>query len=223
MATPADTHHTCEVLVVDQDPWAARAIQSALQQERQLSLAETALSGAAAVASYRKNRPDLVLMELSFKEGISGIEAAAAIRSIDATARIVVLTSVSPGPGTARALEAGVLCVLHKSVSPVLLRAVISQAAAGVTPAHLKRLSHEIITIGDSSSAGALMIPHLTPTEYEILRLICEGKGYNEIADARSITLWTAKSHVKRLREKLSADGLAQLIVRGYEFQYFSG
>jgi DNA-binding NarL/FixJ family response regulator len=50
-----------------------------------------------------------------------------------------------------------------------------------------------------ASAAGA----DLTPREREVLRLLAEGRSNQEIADALSISLLTAKTHVARILAKL--------------------
>ncbi len=224
IASPPETAlRPLRVLVVDDDPWTTRAVAHALAGDPGMRPLEPAHSGEAAVAAYREFRPDVVLMDLSMPPGMSGVEATAQILREDPEACVVVLTTVSPGPGVARALEAGALCVLQKTAPPETLREAVRLAAEGGNPTLLKRLASDIAIAGDTLPDAPIVAPALTPAEYAILLLVCEGRSYEEIAETQGITVWTAKSHVKRLREKLAAENLAQLVVRALQFRYIGG
>ncbi|GAA1607004.1 response regulator transcription factor [Leucobacter chromiireducens] len=220
---PAAAPAPLRVLVVDDDPWTTRAVVHALAGDPGLSPLVPVHSGEAAVAAYEEHRPDVVLMDLSMPPGMSGVEATALIRRVNPDACVVVLTTVSPGPGVARALEAGAICALQKTAPPDTLCAAVKLAAEGGAPTLLKRLASDISIAGDTLPDAPIVAPVLTPSEYAILLLVCEGRSYEEIAESQGITVWTAKSHVKRLREKLAAENLAQLVVRALQFRFIGG
>lgn len=211
------------VLVVDDDRWTTRAISHVLDADPGFATIESVHGGGEAVAAYQRHRPDVVLMDLNMPPGMSGIEATAAIRDLDPSARVVVLTTVAPGPGIARALEAGAVAVVNKTASDQTLRRVVRTAAASDDPTLLKRLASDILVSGDLLPEAPITTPRLTPAEYRILMLVCRGYGYAEIAAEQYVSEWTAKSHVKRLREKLAAENLAQLVVRALQFKFIGG
>lgn len=216
-------HSSISVLVVDDDRWTTRAIAHALSADPDLEPLRPVHGGAEAVEAYREHRPDVVLMDLNMPPGMGGVEATAAIRLLDPAARIVVLTTVAPGPGIARALEAGAVAALNKTAPETVLREAVRTAAAGEDPALLKHLAIDIAVSGDALPEAPLAAPRLTPAEYRTLMFVCRGWGYPEIAAELHISEWTAKSHVRKLREKLAAENLAQLVVRALQFNFFSG
>ncbi|WP_235604829.1 response regulator transcription factor [Enteractinococcus helveticum] len=210
------------VLIVDDDSWTTRAITLALDEAPEIGSLRTAHSGEQAIAEYIASRPDVTLMDLNMPPGMSGITAIEQIRLHDPTAHIVVLTTVSPGPGIARALEAGAIAVLRKTASENNLRSVVLAAARGEEPKLLKHLAQDIIISNDELPEAPAVAPRLTPAEREILLLIADGLGYENIAQSQGISVWTARTHVKRLREKLYADNLAQLVVRALQYRFIS-
>jgi DNA-binding CsgD family transcriptional regulator len=62
------------------------------------------------------------------------------------------------------------------------------------------------------STEGMQALYGLTGTESEICRLIVEGLGTGEVAEARNVGLETVRTHVKRLLEKTGTKNWAQLV-----------
>jgi len=96
----------------------------------------------------------------------------------------------------------------------------VRAAARGDDPALLKNLVGDVLVSGETVPDAPAAAPKLTAAEYETLRLICDGFGYEEIAERQCVASSTVKTHTKRLREKLGAENLAQLVVRAIEFRY---
>lgn len=211
---------TKTVLIVDDDRWTTRAISQALCRDPDISVLDPVHDGHDAVRVFTEQKPDLVLMDLNMPPGISGVESTALIRAIDRTAKIVLLTTVAPGPGVARALDAGAMAVLNKTVSDSTLRRTVKSVIRGDSPELLAGLVSDIFICGDPLPQAPVPSPRLTDAEHAILELICMGHGYAKIAEIQFISEWTVKTHVKRLREKLCADNLAQLVVRALQFRF---
>lgn len=74
----------------------------------------TASDGEEAVENYKKNKPDIVLMDLKLPKK-SGIDATKEIIEYDSNAIIIAITAYGSTIGT-KALEAGAKIVLRKPV-----------------------------------------------------------------------------------------------------------
>ncbi|MFD5599608.1 response regulator [Leucobacter sp. NPDC058333] len=210
------------VLIADDDPWTTQALALALSSDAELSVRKPVHSGDAAIDAYRNAPADVVLMDLNMPPGMSGVEATKLILREHPNARVMILTTVSPGPGIARALEAGALAAVQKTASERTLRDAIKVAARGDDPVLLKRLAADISVSGDRLPESPAVPPQLTEAELGVLRLICEGLSYDEIAEARNISVWTARTYAKSLRTKLYANSLGQLVVRALQYRFIS-
>ena len=92
-----------------------------------------------------------------------------------------------------RARAAGVDSFWYKDISPEALIDVIDRTMAGerLFPSETPK-----VKLGLAEST------ELTPKEIEVLRLICDGLEYEEIADKLNITERTVKYHVSNILSK---------------------
>lgn len=210
------------VLIVDDDRWTTRAVAAVLGDDPGLTVLEPEHSGEDAIAAYRALRPDVVLMDVNMAPGMNGIDATAEILRLDPAARIVLLTTVSPGPGIARALEAGAIASVTKTAAEEVLVDTVRRAAAGEAPLRLGTLAEDIVISGDVLPEAPATAPRLTERERETLRLLCQGLEYEQIAQQLCVEVSTVKSHARSLREKLGAANHAQLIIQAVKHKYFT-
>ncbi|GAA1931080.1 response regulator transcription factor [Brevibacterium antiquum] len=218
-SSPADERIV--VLIVDDDSWTTRAVAAALFDDGGFSVLEPQHSGEDAVEAFDRHRPDLVLLDVNMHPGMSGVDAAREIMCLDPEATIVVLTTVSPGPGITRALEAGAIAAVNKSATDAELVRVARAAVAGESPALLRSLAEDIMISGDIAADGSSAVPALTPSEKLLLRQICEGMDYSEIAEQQVVSVYTVKSHARNLRIKLDAKNLAQVVIRAIQYKFY--
>ena len=221
--TAASTERpAASVLIVDDDKWTTRAVAAALRDSGSFDVLDPQHSGEVAVAAYAAHRPDLVLMDVNMPPGMSGVDATQEIIGLDPSATIVLLTTVAPGPGLARALEAGALAAVSKSASDAELIRVAEAALEGDSPELLRTLAEDVLVSGDSVPDVPANAPALTEAELTLLRQICEGLDYSEIAARQFVTVHTVKSHARNLRIKLGAKNLAQVVIRAVQFKFHS-
>jgi DNA-binding NarL/FixJ family response regulator len=137
----------------------------------------------------------VVLMDLRLPD-MSGIDTTAAIRNEFPDARIVMLTTFEGDVEIQRALAAGAMGYVLKSMPPDELMKVIRQVHAGK-----KRISAEIA----AQLAEHMGEESLTAREIEVLREITTGKRNRDVAESLFISEETVKAHVKHIMEKLGA------------------
>lgn len=214
--------HRPSVLIVDDDRWTTRAVAAALSDAGEFEVLAPVHSGEDGIAAYAAHRPDLVLMDVNMPPGISGVDSTRAIVESDPEATVVLLTTVSPGPGISRALDAGAMAVVNKTASDEVLVSVVRTALRGESPALLKALAADIVISGDDIPDVPSRTPVLTERELGLLTLICEGLEYTDIAAEMYLSVSTVKTHAQNLRAKLDARNLAQLVVRALQYKFYS-
>jgi DNA-binding NarL/FixJ family response regulator len=70
---------------------------------------------------------------------------------------------------------------------------------------------------GETSSREELLPKHLSEREYEVLRLLVQGKTNPEIAQQLTISVGTVKIHVEHILAKLRVSDRTQAAVRAIE------
>lgn len=184
------------LLIVDDHPVVRDGLVAILHQgEPDLEVVGEAGDGLEAVATWRKIRPTVTIMDLQLP-GQSGVEAIKAIRREDPDARILVLTTFDGDADIQRALEAGARGYLLKSVRRAILIEAVRAVAAGqryLPPATAARLVEGM----DSEK--------LTAREMDVLKLLAQGQRNREIADELGLAEPTVKIHVNNLLRKLQA------------------
>ena len=87
----------------------------------------TAENGEEAVHSYRRNRPDAVLMDITMPLK-DGLQALAEIREFDVRAIVIMLTAMSQELAAVRAVHLGAKDFLVKPAAPNLVLASLENA-----------------------------------------------------------------------------------------------
>ncbi len=140
-----------------------------------------------------RNHVDLVLMDVCTVGKKDGIEAAAEIKKKFPETKIIIVTSMIEESYLRRAKEAKADSFWYKDISKETLIEVIERTMAGEK---LFPDSTPEVKIGMADSA------ELTPTEIKVLRLVCEGMEYSEIAEILGTKVSTTKTHVARILAK---------------------
>jgi DNA-binding NarL/FixJ family response regulator len=129
--------------------------------------------------------------------GSSGTDTLIAIRSEFPDARIIMLTTSDADGEIQRAMRAGAVAYVLKSVPKGELLGVIRSVHSGkrhVPPDVAARLAEHL---GDQQ---------LTSREVDVLRLIRDGYRNKQIADRLAIAETTVNFHIKNLVDKLGAN-----------------
>lgn len=210
------------VLIADDDHWVTRGLISVLDVTEGMRVLGAVHTASGAIAAYREEPADVVLMDLNMGPGITGVDAIIEIIREFPDARILVLTTAAPGPGLVRALHVGAIATLSKSASQVTLVETIRSAALGENPNLIRGLVADVLAGNLHEAVTDELPPSLTTSELRILQLICEGVSYVEIAARLCVSPSTVETHAKHLRQKLNARSLAQLVIRALEYCFVS-
>jgi NarL family two-component system response regulator LiaR len=189
------------VLVVDDHVVVRKGIQALLAMHSELEVVGEAGDGREAIAQAQALRPDVVLMDLMMP-GMDGIEATREITARLARTRVLVLTSFADDDKVFPALKAGALGYLLKDSSPADLLASIREIYRGESslhPAIARKVLHELQRPPQRSRTTET----ITDRELEVLRLIAQGLGNQEIAERLIITDATVRAHVSNILGKL--------------------
>lgn len=117
------------IMIVDDEIFFRGLLRDILTKEGFKVIAEAA-NGADAVALYRQQKPDLVLMDIYMPEK-SGIESTRDIMAIDPQAKILICSGVGYDQDLDAALQAGARGVIYKPFFDEEVLQSINKALAG--------------------------------------------------------------------------------------------
>lgn len=155
----------------------------------------------------RRERCDVLLLDVNLP-GRSGIDALRSLAEAGENVRAVVLSQYPEDHYGIRALKAGAMAYLNKSVSPEVIVEAVRTVAAGrkyVTPAIAQALADSVAT----RSANAH--EQLSDREMQTLMLIAEGRKLSEIAERLMLSPKTVSVYRARVLEKLGLASNAEL------------
>ena len=208
------------VVVVDDEQLVRSGFAALLASDPEITVVGTAGDGDAALAVIRRERPDVVLMDIRMpgRDGVSATAAITADPTLSGT-RIIVLTTFDLDEYVHAALRSGASGFLLKDAQPAELLAAVHLVAQGesvLAPALVRRLIAAYVKTPAIAQKPA-WLDSLTPREVEVLVAVGRGLSNAEIGAELYMSAATAKTHVGRLLTKLDARDRTHLVIAAYE------
>jgi DNA-binding NarL/FixJ family response regulator len=190
------------VLLADDHAIVRSGVAFILNQQAGIEVVAEASDGGQAIELYRRERPDVALIDLKMPV-VEGAQVVERVRREFPDAVLIILTTYDTDDDIECALRAGAKAYLLKDVSPQDLVACVRAAHAGrtwVSPAIASKLAERVTRV------------QLTPREMSVLKLLAAGKANREIATKLSISEGTVKIHVTHLFEKLGVTSRTEAV-----------
>jgi DNA-binding NarL/FixJ family response regulator len=212
---------TVRVVVADDQILVRAGFRLLVDSAADLEVVGEATDGAEAVELARRERPNVVLMDIRMPR-MDGLEATRQISAEERLAgvRVLMLTTFDLDEYVYQALRVGASGFLLKDTPPADLLAAIRVVAAGdalLAPGITRRLIAEFARRPDPTRVAPAALAALTDREREVLALVAHGLSNAEIAERLVVSQATSKTYVSRLLAKLGARDRAQLVAIAYE------
>jgi len=194
-------------LLADDHTIVRNGVSQILTEQPDIEVVAQAPDGATAVALYRRERPDVSLIDLRMP-ALDGVQVVEQIRREHPDAVLVVLTTFDTDDDVERALMAGAKAYLLKDVSPADLVAcvrTVHQGGTWVSPTVASKLVARMTRV------------QLTQREMSVLRLVAAGKPNRDIGESLNISEGTVKIHLSHLFEKLGATSRTDAVAKAAE------
>ena len=195
-------------------------LKSLFEEHEELEVISEAQSGKEAIENYKISHPDVVLMDIGLPD-MSGIEATKKILENNSNAKIVILTSHLSEQEVMDALHAGACAYVMKDINIEILKMIVRTVKDGamwLDPQAVPILREKNCGVIPPRQMSRAMFKeqhaNLTQREYEVLKLVVDGKSNNEIAQELTISEHTAKAHVCNIIQKLVVDDRTQAAVK---------
>jgi DNA-binding NarL/FixJ family response regulator len=201
---------TLRVLVADDHPIVAEGLASLLGRMSNVELVGVASNGAHAVELAAETLPDIVIMDLRMPK-MDGVEASKLILSAQPDARILVLTMYDDDELLGAAMKAGARGFLLKGATQIDIERALASVSAGEV-VFGPGVADQVLSRLKTGWAGSDPFPQLSAREREVLELLAQGYGTQQLARKLFISPKTARNHVSNILTKTGELDRAQLI-----------
>lgn len=209
-----------KIMLVEDQKLVRVGIKSLFDGVSNMKIIKEVETGKEAIESAKLLKPDVVLMDIGLPD-MSGIDAAKRILADNKKIKIIMLTSHSTEKEVTDSLLAGASAYVMKDFDTESFLTIIRTVNEGamwldplVVPFIREKNSGLIPARQISRAAFREQHSNLTQREYEVLKLIVDGKSNYDIAKILTISEHTAKAHVCNIIQKLVVDDRTQAAVK---------
>lgn len=197
------------VAIIDDDQDIREHLEVLIDHSSGFSCAGAYANCEAAFAKIVAAQPDVILLDIEMPGYMCGTEAIARLRQLLPEVEIIMLTIHSEDRNVFDALRNGASGYLDKNFEAVQLLNAIKEVTEGGAPMSMKIAR----MVRDSFRHSPPQTP-LTERQFEVLKKLCEGKNYNQIAKELFIAKPTVRFHIKGLYNALHVCNKAQAITK---------
>lgn len=200
------------ILLVDDHTVVRESLAQLINGQGDLEVCCQTDSANKALGIVARSAPDLVVVDLSLKDG-SGLELIKQIAALRADLPIMVLSMHDENIYAERALRAGALGYVMKSEdSQTVMRALrrVLQGQVHVSEAMSECMVHKLV--GRPALENHSGVAHLSDRELEVFKLLGEGHTTRQIAQRLHMSMSTVETHRAHLKEKMHLENAAELI-----------
>lgn len=203
-----NTSNPIHLLLVDDHAVVREGYRRLLERRSDLKIVGEAENAAEGYRLFKDLAPDVAILDLSLPD-MGGIELIKRLVQRDPGARILAFSMHRDPLFATQALRAGALGYVTKSCAPEVLVKAVYQVAARqrvLSPDIAPDLALALLEGEDDP------VRHLTPREFEILRLVLDGRSAEEIGEALHISPKTAQNIHYQVKAKLGVKSDIELM-----------
>jgi len=198
-----------KILIADDHTLFREGLKHIMAEYTDLIVADEASNGQEVLEKIWNNDYDMVLLDITMP-GMTGLEALKQLKNDKPKLPVLILSMHPEEQYAVRVIRAGASGYLRKESAPDELITAIRQISKGrkyITPSLAEKLA--FVVEADSEKA-----PHdiLSDREYQVLRMIAEGKTVKYIAKELSLSAKTVSTYRTRIMEKMKMKTNAELM-----------
>lgn len=188
------------VLIAEDHTLVREETRDLLDREPDIEVVGEAGDGATAVEETVRLRPDVALFDIRLP-GTNGIEAARRVHERAPSTAVIILSAYDDDDYVVRALDAGAVGYLLKTIRSVDLVDAVRRAQRGETVLHpdiARRISHLWLR-----RFGTTAAVELGERELELIQLVARGLHNKEIAQELGVSVRTVEGRIRTLLRRL--------------------
>lgn len=209
-----------KVLLVDDHTILREGLKQILADISGIKVVGEASDGHEALRLTHELAIDVIVLDMTLP-GRSGLELLKEIKIDHPKLPVLILSMHSEKQYAMRAYRAGASGYLTKESASTLLVSAIRKAAGGgifISPTSAEYIAMELNNVNHEER-----LPHtlLSDREFQIFKLLVDGKGLTEIANRLSISVKTVSTHKTHILQKMRLAATADLIRYAIEHHLF--
>ena len=204
------------VVLADDHSVVRAGFKMLLEQDSQIQIVGEAADGSQAYAAVARERPAVLLMDISMPPGKSGLVACQEISRDFPETKIIILTMFAESEYLSYTINGGAKGYLLKNTDPAELLEAVSKVAAGGSYID-SRMREQIAASENSSSNNGGGIESLSSRELEILTLLAKGYTNKQVSEEIFISIKTVEAHRSRIYSKLGFKDRSELVAYAIE------
>lgn len=212
------------VLIVDDHPVVREGLSMQIGSQPDLEVCGEAEDVAGALAQLDATQPDVAIIDISLKTG-NGLDLIKRIKARGGGIQIVVWSMYPDTLYAERALHAGAMGYVHKGRATREIVDAIRTVRAGrvFLSAELSAelLARLVGAVGKEAQRSP--VEGLSDRELEVFELLGQGITTPQIAERMHVSPKTVETYRLRIKEKLQADTLAELLQRAAQWVLENG
>lgn len=208
-----------KVFIVDDHKMVIEGLQLLLENEKDISLAGTALSGKEAIEKIEQNRPDVVLLDINMPD-MNGIDTCKQLIQNHPSLKVIAISMHKESSLIKLMLSSGAKGYVLKNAGQDEVIAAIKTVYSGKM--YLDDTVNEIVVNSVANSQETKQrspFPTLSRREKEILQLILAEHTTHEIAEKLFISFGTVETHRRNMLIKTGARNTAGLVRIALEYE----
>lgn len=188
-----------DILIADDHAIVREGLRRIIDLEPSMRVVAEAVNGTDALDQVRTVKPHVVVLDVSMP-GRNGLETLKDLRRLYPEIGVIVLSMHPADQYAVRVIKAGASAYLSKESAPTDLIAAILKAHRGekyISPEVADLFADLIVRGGDEELHRSL-----SDREFEVFRMIGQGKSVTQISDELSLSVKTISTYRSRIIEK---------------------
>lgn len=210
-------NNSIKIAIADDEELFRQGISFILNKEVNFDIIMQAADGADLLEQLNtcEELPEIILMDLKMPN-LNGVEATKIIKKEYPDIKIIAITSYYSKPFISNMIATGAVAYLAKNTPPkevvVAVNAVYEKGFC-YNDNVMQVIQENMLNPNSKPTRSYFDMDYLTKREAEVLKLICDQKTTNEIADQLFISPRTVEGHRNNLLLKTEAKNTAGLVV----------
>ena len=201
-----------KIFIADDHPLIRAGFKSLIEEEADMLVSGEAEGYSQTLDLLQEERPDLLILDLSLKDG-SGLDLIETLKTLHPEIKIIVVSVHDETLFAERVLHAGALGYVNKEVATEEMVKAIRSVLKGkvyLSESMTDRMLLSATSVSDSREKSP--IERLSNRELEVFEMIGRGMGTQEIAEKIHRSVKTIETYRENIKQKLNLEKGIQLL-----------